>query len=187
MRTLLRCAVALTLVVLSACSSGGSGDSANPSPTTMSDAEILTIGKQVARCFRDNGVPTFPDPRVEDGRLVLPEAMEAQIEGQYSQQVLEQAQHACQNIMDQLPASAIRGEEEAREPDENLPGPGDVDALRKFAHCMRENGLPEWPDPKADGSFPLMGTPLEQEGKSQRVRDAAEKCQQHWHGSITYS
>ncbi len=184
MWNLTRSVAAFAFVLLVACDSG-SGGSPGTSPTTMSEAQVASIGQQVARCFRENGVPTFPDPIVTDGRLELPEGVEAEIERQYPQQVLEQAQKACQGLMDQLPESAIRGEDQDR--DEDLPSAGDVDALRRLAACVRANGIPEFPDPKADGSFPVRGTPLEAEGKSQRFGDAFEKCQQHWHGSITYS
>jgi len=149
----------------------------------MSDAEILAIGKQVAECARNNGVPDFPDPFVEKGKLKFPEgAMEA-MEQKYSQQVLEQAEQACKPIMERLPEAAIRGEEEQVEEDP----PIDVETMRKLAKCLRENGLPEWPDPKADGSFPLVGTPIEAEGKSPRLLAAGEKCKEYWTGSIRYS
>jgi hypothetical protein len=150
----------------------------------MSDAEILAIGKEVAQCFRDNGVPQFPDPIVVNGRLELPEGAEERLEGQIPQSVEEDAMRACQSILDRLPQSAVEGGgvEERQEP-----GPGDIEALRKWAECVRANGIPEWPDPKADGTFPVRGTPLEAEGKSPRMMAAGEACQQHWSGGITYS
>lgn len=111
MRTLLRCtAAAIAVALLAACGPNGSGGSADPSPTTMSDAEVLTLGKEVAQCFRDNGIPDFPDPIVDNnGQLQLPNNMEAQLEDLYPQQVLEQAQQACQSLFDRLPESAIGG------------------------------------------------------------------------------
>jgi hypothetical protein len=187
MRILPRYATAaLILITLAACGTNGAGAGAGPSPTAMSNAEVLALGKQVAQCFRDNGIPEFPDPIVDDhGQLQLPNNMEAQIEELYPQQALEQAQQACQSLFDQLPESAIRGEGESTDPD--APGPEDVDALRRWAACARENGIPEWPDPKADGSFPLAGTALGAEGKSERMRRVFEACQQYWSGGITYS
>jgi hypothetical protein len=151
----------------------------------MSDADVLALGRQVAQCFRDNGVPNFPDPLIDNHQLVLPDGAEEQMEAQYPQQVLEHVQQACQSLFDQLPESAIRGEGSSGDADE--PGPQDVDALRQWAQCVREHGFPEWPDPKADGSFPLRGTPLEAEGKSDRLIQAAQACQQYWSGGISYS
>lgn len=153
----------------------------------MSDAEILAIGKQVADCIRNNGVPDFPDPTVDQGRLNLPEDQLQALEQKYSQQVLDQAQQSCQALMDRLPESAISGETEEQGGNQQEPGPGDVEALKRFAQCIRDNGIPDWPDPKADGSFPLIGTPLEREGKSDRVGAAVGKCQQHWSGGIRLS
>jgi ABC-type sugar transport system ATPase subunit len=48
----------------------------------------------------------------------------------------------------------------------------------RFAACMRQHGVPDWPDPKADGTFPFVGTALEREGKSPRVLAAARACRQ---------
>ena len=151
----------------------------------MSDADVLALGRQVAQCFRENGIPDFPDPVIENHQLTLPGDSEAQLTTIYSEQVLDQAQHACQSLFDQLPESAVGGPENSN--DRDAPGPEDVDALRRWAQCVRENGIPDWPDPKSDGSFPLRGTPLEAEGKSQRMIDAAQACQQRWSGGITAS
>jgi hypothetical protein len=150
----------------------------------MSDAEILAIGKQAAACVRENGIPAFPDPYVDHGRLKLPQGQEQELEGKYSQQLLDQAMQACKSILDKLPDSAIR---EEGGNDDHAPGPGDVEALRKFAQCMRENGVPEFPDPKADGTIPLRGTPLENEGKSQRMIAGFQACQQYWSGGLAVS
>ena len=178
----------MALVMLTtACGANGPGGAAEPSPTAMSDADVVAIGKQVAQCFRDNGIPEFPDPIIDDhGQLQLPDNMEAQLESTYPQQVLERAQQACQSLFDQLPESAVRGDS-GDNPDAEAPGPGDVEALRKWAECARQNGFPEWPDPKADGSFPLAGTPIAAEGKSPRMLAVFEACQQYWGGGFTFS
>ena len=61
----------------------------------------------------------------------------------------ERALRACQPIVDRLPPAA-RGAE-------TRPA-ADIPALVRFARCMREHGLADFPDPKADGIFPLVGT-----------------------------
>jgi hypothetical protein len=171
------------LVALGGCGSGGNGASPSPSVSTMSDAQILALGKQVAQCIRDNGIPNFPEPYVDRGRLKLPDDQMENLEAQYSQQVLDQAEQACKPLMDKLPESAIKDEENEKQE----PGPGDVEALRKFAQCIREHGVPEFPDPKADGTIPLRGTPLESEGKSARMGAAFDACRQYWSGSLAVS
>jgi hypothetical protein len=185
MRLLQGCAAAAMLLTLAACGASGSGAPTGGSPTTMSSADVLSLGKQVAQCFRDNGIPEFPDPIIDDdGQLHLPGNMEQQLENVYPQQVLDQVQQACQSLMDQLPESAIGG---GGNNNPDAPGPGDVEALRQWAECARQNGFPDWPDPKADGSFPLRGTPYETEGKSQRMLAVFEACRQYWDGGFTLS
>jgi len=184
MRTIRTCLAVLALVVLAACGSpGGAGGSPGPSSTTLPEAQLLALGKELAQCIRQNGIPTFPDPTIEQGQLTLPQNAMDQIETQYARDVLDQAQHACQSMMDRIPQSQIEGGSSDRQE----PGPEDVDALRQWAACVREHGIPDWPDPKADGSFPLRGTPLESEGKSDRMQRAAQACQQYWSGGITAS
>jgi hypothetical protein len=51
---------------------------------------------------------------------------------------------------------------------------------------MRENGVPEWPDPNADGSFP-SGSVLETEGKSPRIVAGFRACQQYYSGKLRTS
>jgi hypothetical protein len=187
MKSIVRCLAVLAIMMLVACSGSGSHGSAGPSQGP-SDAEILAIGKQLAQCMREHGLPDLPDPLVENGHLKLPEGVEAQFESRYPQQVLEQAQQACQHLMDQLPDSAIRSDDGGGDDKpKDAPGPADVDALRKFAQCMRENGFPGWPDPRADGAFPVAGTDIETEGKSPRFLDATKVCKQYWSGSLIFS
>src|SRR5262245_12047366 len=186
MRLLYKLAPAAALLIaLTACGhSGGAG--AGPAPTTISNADVLALGRQVAQCFRDNGLPDFPDPTIDDrGQLQLPNNLRDRMQAVYPQQALDQAQRACQSLFDQLPQSAIGRDGNGGEAD--APGPGDVDALRQFAQCARQNGFPDWPDPKPDGSFPLRGTPIEAEGQSARMAHAFDACRQYWSGGLTYS
>lgn len=173
---------------LAACDASGDPGGSTASPSAMSDAEILAIGKQIAQCIRDNGVPDFPDPLVDKGKLTLPQEAVQTLEQRYSQQVLEQAEQSCQTLMDRLPEGAVKSDEQVEgDRDAQEPGPGDVEALKRFAQCLRENGIPEWPDPNADGSFPLKGSPLAAEGKSERFGRAVGACEQHWNGGIRLS
>jgi hypothetical protein len=179
----------VALVTLAGCGALGSGGGAAPSPTPMSDAEVLAIGKQIAQCFREQGIVEIPDPIVDEHhRLQLPGDAQTEIESRYPKSTLDEAQQACQSLFDQLPESAMRGgPEQGANPDEKYPGPEDIDALRAFAACARENGIPEWPDPKADGSFPVRGTALAEEGKSERMRHVFDACADKWSGGITFS
>jgi hypothetical protein len=86
-----------------------------------------------------------------------------------------QVQGACESILQRLPASALQKPASA----------ADLQHLRQFANCIRQHGIPNWPDPRPDGTFPLVGTPLAQEGKSPRWLAADRACQQYWSRGLT--
>jgi hypothetical protein len=163
---------ALALSLLAGCAAlagcgAGSHAAASASPSTMPDAQMLDIGRQFAQCVRDHGVPDFPDPVINGGQLGLP----ANSGGEDPKQALannEAAQQACTPILDRLPATAHHGQD-------HTPSPQEMQQFLQFAQCMRENGIPEWPDPLPDGNMPLP-TPLEQEGKSARVLAGLQAC-----------
>ena len=184
-------AVLVALVTLTGCGVLGSGGGASPSPTPMSDAEVLAIGKQIAQCIRDQGIVEMPDPIVDENHHIqLPEGAEEQIEGRYPEATLQQAQQACQSLFDQLPESAVRSGDnggDGNDPGDRAPGPGDMDALRAFAQCVREQGIPDWPDPGADGRFPVSSTPLADQAKSPRLIAAYEACTKYWSGQVAFS
>jgi uncharacterized protein YceK len=166
-------AVGLTLA---GCGTTGAHAAASPSPS-VGDAQILAIGRQYSQCLRDHGVAGFPDPTMPDGQMGWPIAPD----GQEPKQMVQdnpQAEQACRTILDQLPASAQRGQAVTA---------ADLQKLRQFAQCLRQNGIPDWPDPKSDGSFRLVGTPLAAEGKSPRIVAAMQACQQYWDKGINFS
>jgi hypothetical protein len=177
-------AAVTALPALAACSSdGGARAGASASPTTMTDAQLQTLADKLVQCMRTNGAPGMPDVKIKDGRAVLPDENTVD---EATKRNVDSALQACKSIKDRMPPSLFEDDERgARERGE--PTAKDVPKLRKFASCLRENGLPEWPDPKADGTFPLRGTPLEAEGKSQRLMTAMEACRKHWDGGIRAS
>ena len=169
------------IAFLAGCSASPAG-SASPSPTVMSNDQVLAIGREAAQCMRQHGIPDFPDPVVDQhGQIQLPDTAA----GNNAKQEMgshPEAQQACEPILERIPPNQ-RGTSR---------GPGqfsqeDLANLLKFAQCMRRSGIPEWPDPKADGSFPLSGTPLETEGKSARIMTARQACKQYWDKGIVGS
>jgi len=50
-----------------------------------------------------------------------------------------------------------------------------VEQMRKFSQCMRDNGVPDFPDPDADGR--LRGPGHDREGDP-KFRAAQEKCRE---------
>jgi hypothetical protein len=168
----------LVTLTLAGCS-GHVSATASPSPTALSNDQVLAIGQQAAQCMRQHGIPDFPDPVVDqNGQLSLPEGPA----GEHLKTELNanpDAQRACQPILDRLPASARNSRPEYTQED--------LANLLKFAQCMRRNGIPDFPDPKADGSFPLAGTSMAAEGKSPRVLAAMQACKQYWDKGIVGS
>jgi hypothetical protein len=166
------------LLVLAGCSAGHPGAThATPSPS--GSAQFLAIAHEAAQCMRQHGIPDFPDPILDaNGQISLPE-------GPGSDRIKQEinanpdAQHACEPIFDRIPTSAVHSGAAV--------SPQDVPKLLAFAQCLRRNGIPEWPDPKADGSFPISGTPLATEGKSPRLRAAIQACRQYWDKGIVGS
>jgi hypothetical protein len=173
---LTRIALALSLFSaaagLVACTSGRHGTPTASSSATLSDAEILAVAQQYSQCMREHGVPSFGDPELRDRGPSWPVPTgvpDAQVNA---------AEQSCQQILSALPAELV-----------SAPPVSDADMqkLLQFAQCIRANGIPEWPDPKSDGTFPLHGTPLEAEGKSQRLHNAEKACQQYWDKGINIS
>jgi hypothetical protein len=160
---------------LAACSSAGGKDSPGASPSASANAQrTLEIGRQFAQCARDHGYPNFPDPVIANGRLSFSNAP-AQIKDE--SRAVERIPE-CKAILDQLPP-----------PDNYNPTPSaaDMQKLRDFAKCVRDHGITGWPDPKADGTFPIVGTPLESEGKSERFLAAVDACKQYWDRGVSFS
>jgi hypothetical protein len=84
--------------------------------------------------MRKNGLPDFPDPQpgkgMGDGVDVNSEAF-------------KNAMNACKQLM---PGGG---------PPAGDQGPWSSSDKLKYAQCMRENGVPSFPDPAADGGFRL--------------------------------
>jgi hypothetical protein len=186
-RIAIRCAAAAALVTLAACSGTGTPtSSASSYVPTISDEALLTLGKEVVQCMRDNGVTDMPDPYVEEHQLTVPEDEMDAVEEKAGEQKWEAARDACQNLFDKIPQGAI-AEDDPEEP--APPGPQDVGKLRELAQCMRDNGIPEWPDPDSEGRFPLRGTALEGERPEpgNRLDGAHKACEKIWSGPIGIS
>jgi hypothetical protein len=141
-------AAALIVVValVTACGSSSSDDTAS-----AADQEQAL---QFAQCIRENGVPDFPDPDAS-GRFS---------EGDHDPDdpALRAAQEKCRDL-------APGGEHQ------NTGDPAFVEQMRQFSQCMRDNGLPDFPDPDADGR--LRGRPHELQGDPQ-FQAARETCRE---------
>lgn len=106
--------------------------SAQQTPADRQDAALA-----YAQCVRDHGYAEFPDPDPEGGFKFLIE--------QGSAPRFKAAAAACRD----LAPEGMR--------DEGVT-PEQLDALIKLSKCVRQNGVPEFPDPDSEGRFDLGNT-----------------------------
>ncbi|MFI5909766.1 hypothetical protein [Dactylosporangium sp. NPDC051541] len=168
---------ALALSLAACSSSKEASPSASGSVTTGSySSRELDIGRQFAQCARDHGYPNFPDPVVDAGKIVWP-ATDGDATKDQSRAVA--ALPECKAIGDQLAALG-------RHPNPSF-DPADLPKLRDLAKCMREHGLPDFPDPRPDGTFKLSGTPLEGQGETETFYNAIDACKHFYDKRIVTS
>lgn len=118
--------VVVAIGVLAACGPAGLA--------TQSETPAQ-IWHELVTCARTHGDPTFPDPVIDSqGHAKFPPG---------TQPPSQATQQACQSIYNRLPAAA------------RISAPPDVQMEIKFAQCMRAHGLSDWPDPDANGDYPL--------------------------------
>jgi len=104
-------------------------------PTTSQAETPTQIWHELVVCARTHGDPSLPDPTIDSqGMAHWPPG---------TQPPSKDTIAACQTIYNRLPASVRGG------------GAPDIQMEIKFAQCMRAHGLPDWPDPQADGTYRL--------------------------------
>lgn len=117
-------------LILIACG----GSSAQGATATRSVA--TSTWHRYAQCVRDHGVADMPDPTVDDrGRASFPDD---------SPRVPDPVVQQCGPILDSLPA----------QPTASV----DVAMRARFAQCMRQQGITDFPDPDSRGRFDLPPT-----------------------------
>jgi hypothetical protein len=164
-------------LALTGCDGGQAGAAPSPSASGMSDPQLQVLVNNLVQCIRQHGAPGMPDVPVRNGHIVLPDKDSVD---QATQQNVPAARQACKSVEDRIPASVLDDQREQS----GGPTAADVPKLREFAKCMRSNGEPDWPDPKADGSFP--GQDLRQ-GKTPQFVAAMKACQQYWNGPMRFT
>jgi hypothetical protein len=149
----------LAVVLLAGCSASGGAAGAT---TTSGRQDVAAVWRELVKCARANGMPNLPDPQIDsNGRASFPNG---------TPDPPASVPRACQSIYDRLPPSA-RGEEERP--------PADRQALLRFARCMRENGVPDFPDPDAEGNFRAPAGALPGGSpNSPSVKRALQACRQ---------
>jgi hypothetical protein len=151
--------VGLIVLLLAGCSaSGGSGAATTTTTTSGQQAAAAVLGEFV-RCARANGMPNLPDLQLDgNGQVSIPPG---------TPDPPKSVERACKSIWERLPASASGDQERP---------PADIQALLGYARCMREHGIADFPDPQADGRFPLPASL--RGGKTPRFVRAMQACRQ---------
>ena len=144
MRTTRILALGLLLTMAAAgCGKAAEGDqvaSAGGAPTASTSAAATRdedAPLKFSQCMREQGMTWFPDPQPGGGlQIKVPQSTD--------KAKFDAAMAACKQWA----------------PDGGDRGPADPQQLeqgRQMAQCMRDNGVPNFPDPQADGSIRLDG------------------------------
>jgi hypothetical protein len=124
--------------LLTACGDD-SKDPAAASPGTVTSASPSAGGGfeqalAFAQCMRDNGVPDYPDPQQQGGKVQFNG-------GDMNSPAAQKAVEACRDKMPQGNAGGPNGGAAI-----------DSAKVTAWVKCMRENGLPKFPDPDVSGN-----------------------------------
>jgi hypothetical protein len=142
--------VPLLLVGLAGCSSTGDDTASGGDGAANKEA-----GLKFAQCMRDNGIPDFQDPKFDENGdiddMSLPKGVDLK--------TAQAAQETCQKY---LPNGGAAGKI----------NPDDVKKFREYAQCMRENGVPKFPDPDAEGHLQVKAINI----NGPEYKAANEKC-----------
>jgi hypothetical protein len=145
------------VLLLAGCSASGGAGAAT---TTGGQQATEAVLREFVRCARANGMPDAPDLRLDgNGQVSIPEG---------TPDPPKNVERACRSIWERLPASA-RGERQRP--------PADMRALLRYAGCMREHGIADFPDPDADGRFALPPS-MHAQGKTPGFLRANQACRQ---------
>jgi hypothetical protein len=133
-------ALVATVALISACGSSAPADSGTGGGSNDTSANAHKAIK-FAECMRHNGVSQFPDPNAS-GRLTI-DAVANGSSLDTSAPAFKQAVSACKD----LEPSGFMGSK--RSPEQQSAG-------LRFAQCIRDNGVKDFPDPIPNG--PLVDT-----------------------------
>jgi hypothetical protein len=119
-----------------------------------------------ARCMRENGVPKFPDPDAQGRfRIIGGEGLDP------NSPKFMAADEKCKKFL-------------PRGGGDDTPSPEEQEELLQealaFSACMRENGVPSFPDPKlnAEGGLELSPGEGDFDPSSPQFREAEEACEE---------
>lgn len=173
-------AVALLLAIAGCAGTGtspahvaASAPAARPSATGSYQDQVMAWGRRFAACARAHGQPDFPDPVYPADAQPSGLTWGFHLFDRAGKPALGQATQVCADVTAQVPPAP-----DALKP----PSATTLAQMRQYAQCMRQHGMSDFPDPKADGTFPILNTPYEgiaplsPKHPSQAVGDADHAC-----------
>lgn len=138
----------------SAAVPGTATSSRSRSPTTSSKNDAGRLLVEWANCMRRHGDPDQADPSITSGNVIviswnpaIPGGFNGTNKGGQGNSGPGQY---CRTYLDAAQTTLQGGRQ---------PKPPNPAALVRFAECMRANGVPNFPDPGADGNLVLQGGP----------------------------
>ena len=167
--------VLLLATMLAGCDAADRPASSASASTNANRQQLLALGQEWVDCLRGKGLTRMPDAELnQDGYLQFPPSQGYNWKNDLSTHPDIIA--ACKSIEDRYPPNAFR-------PKENVTA-DDLRKLTEYAKCVREHGIPEFPDPNAAGEFDVSGTSLAN-GIPGRLKDQADAaCHQIWDGRV---
>jgi hypothetical protein len=134
-------AVALAAAVTVGCSADPAGGGAAPA-SSAAVADAAAVWHEFVSCARENGQATWPDAVVDEiGRAAFPVA-----EGFSEKEAYQAVRESCGAILDRLPAQANPLAAPSFSPEQ-------MEVLQRYVQCLRDNGMPDMPDPGPNGEI----------------------------------
>ena len=130
-------------------------DSSTPSASTSASKQDPVA---FAQCMRTNGVPNFPDP--QSGHSSLPQGIDP------NSAAFKAANDKCKQYL---------GAEQGNTPPRQ--DKWSVSDKLKYAQCMRDNGLPSFPDPDKNGGLEPFGNGIDP--NSTQYKNAEKACSKY--------
>jgi hypothetical protein len=132
--------MALVAVLTAACSNASPATRSSSGGGANADTNLAKAVK-FAQCMRSNGVSNFPDPN-PSGQFTI-DAIANGSGVDTSSAAFTQAMSACKDLEPPGFTGSTRSAQQQ-------------EAALKFAQCIRDNGVTDFPDPTPDG--PLIDT-----------------------------
>jgi len=153
--------LAVAAVLLTACGSQSDpSPGSGPSPQGQPSSSPGQSGAVAfAQCVRSHGVPDFPDP--QNGHFLISGADQ-------NNPNFRSATQACQHLLG--PGGISNGG-----------GGSNNAALLSFSQCMQTHGVPQFPDPTANGA---IGLPSGVDPNSPQFQKAWQECQSKLPGNL---